>query len=125
MRLILPFFLTLLCVSCYTSERNCGEFKTGTFEFEAITGTEVFTTRIVRNDSIEIEYYNDQVDTARIRWINDCEYILKKVNPKNMSERKAIHIKILKTIETGYSFEFNKVGKSAKSKASARKISDR
>lgn len=115
---------TIILSSCYQVERNCADFKTGTFEFEAVSGTEIFTTRILRNDSIEIEYFNESVDTAEIRWINDCEYILKKLNPKNRAERKAIHIKILTTDGSNYNFEFNEVGKSQKSKATARKISD-
>ena len=120
-------FLTCLLVflglsSCYDVERNCTDFKTGTFEFEAVSGTEMFTTRIVRNDSIEIEYYNEKVDTALIRWINDCEYVLRKLNPRNMAEKKAIQIKILTTTDNGYSFEFKEVGKSTRSKANATRV---
>lgn len=122
-----PLFYLLLLFSlgsCYEVERNCSDFKTGTFTFEAVSGTEVFTTRIVRNDSIEVEYYQEKVDTAAIRWINDCEYVLRKLHPKNMSEEKAIHIKILTTRDNTYSFEFNEVGKPNKSRASAVKVSD-
>ena len=124
MRTILAASLLLLTTSCYQVERNCADFKTGTFTFEAISGTEIFTTRIVRNDSIEIEYYKESVDTASIRWINDCEYVLRKLNPKSMAEEKAIHIKILTTKDKTYSFEFNEVGKPNKSRASAVKVSD-
>ena len=125
MRLFYALPLLLLCISCYEVERNCADFKTGTFEFEAISGTELFTTRIIRNDSIEIEYFKDQVDTAEVRWINDCEYILKKLHPKNRAERKAIHIKILTTDGSQYNFEFNEVGQSIKRKATARKLSSK
>ena len=124
MRIHLLLIALITLTSCYNVERNCSNFKTGTFEFEAVSGTEIFTTRIIRNDSIEIEYYKESIDTAAIRWINDCEYVLKKLNPKNRAERKAIHIKILNTDGDNYNFEFNEVGKSQKSKASARKISE-
>jgi len=124
MRLLPYFSLLFLLFSCYEVERNCGDFRTGTFQFEAVSGTEVFTTRIERNDSIEIEYYKESIDTAEIRWINDCEYVLRKLNPKSMAEEKAIHIKILTTKDNSYTFEFNEVGKSGRSKATATKISN-
>lgn len=124
MRTFFAASLLILATSCYQVERNCSDFKTGTFTFEAVSGTEIFTTRIVRNDSIEIEYFKESVDTAEIRWINDCEYILRKLNPKNMAEEKAIHIKILTTKGNSYTFEFNEVGKPDKSRASAVKESN-
>ena len=124
MRTIFAASLLLLTTSCYQVERNCSNFKTGTFTFEAVSGTEIFTTRIVRNDSIEIEYFKESVDTAEIRWINDCEYVLRKLHPKSMADEKAIHIKILTTRDNTYTFEFNEVGKANKSRASAVKVSD-
>ncbi len=124
MRIVPPLLLLILLSSCYEVERNCADFRTGTFKFEAVSGTEVFTTRIERNDSMEIEYYKGSIDTAKIRWINNCEYVLRKLNPKNMAEEKAIHIKILTTSGNTYNFEFNEVGKSSKSRASAVKTSN-
>lgn len=120
------FFIIFLCClslsSCYETDRNCSNFKTGTFEFEAVSGTEVFKTTIVRNDSLEIDFFKGKSDTSTIRWINDCEYVLKKVNPKNQAEKKAILIKILTTDKKKYTFEFSEVGKSKASKATAKKI---
>lgn len=108
--------------SCYESERNCSDFKTGTFEFEAFSGTEVFKTTIIRNDSIEIDFFDGKSDTSSIRWINDCEYVLQKIHPKNQAEKKAVLIKILTTNKNNYTFEFSEVGKTKTSKATARKI---
>ncbi len=120
------FFIIVLCSlflsSCYETDRDCSDFKTGTFEFEALSGTEVFKTTIVRNDSLEIDFFKGKSDTSTIRWINDCEYVLKKVNPKNQAEKKAILIKILTTDKNKYTFEFSEVGKSKTSKATAKKI---
>jgi hypothetical protein len=107
--------------SCYHAERNCSDFKTGTFEFEAVVGTEVLTTTFVRNDSIEIDYFRGKSDTSSIRWINDCEYIVKKLNPRNRAEEKAIHMKILTTKGNEYQFEYNVVGDSKKQKGVAKK----
>jgi hypothetical protein len=117
--LLLPLFLF---TNCYEKERNCSDFKTGTFEFEALVGTEVFKTTITRNDSIEIDFFQGKRDTSSIRWINDCEYVLEKLNPKNQAEKKAILIKILTTENDTYTFEFSEVGKTNKSKATAIKV---
>lgn len=122
MRFFLALFSSFLLMGCYESERECADFKTGTFEFEALSGTEVYKTTIIRNDSIEIDYYQGKSDTSSIRWINDCEYVLKKINPKNQAEKKAILIKILTTQKGKYTFEFSEVGKTKTSKATAKMI---
>ena len=84
---IIFLFLHMSVISgCYRQERNCINFHTGTFEFEAFLDAELVKTTFVRNDSIEIDYFRGKSDTSSIRWINDCEYILQKLNPKNMSE---------------------------------------
>lgn len=127
MRVPKPIYLLLiiLCVACYQPERDCASFRTGTFTFEAVLGTEVETTTFVRNDTLEIDYFRGKADTASIRWINDCEYIVKKLNPKNRAEEKAIHMKILTTQGNTYTFEYNMVGDSKKAKGTATKTSDR
>ncbi len=122
MRFLFLFLLCLFCTSCYNVERNCEAFKTGTFEFEALVGTELMKTTFVRNDSIEIDYFRGKADTSSVRWINDCEYIVKQLNPKNKEEEKAIHMKILKTEGDTYTFEYKVVGASQKQKGTAKKI---
>lgn len=122
MRFLLILITIVSFSSCYNAERNCSKFRTGTFEFETLVGTEVQKTSFERNDSIEIDYYQGKADTSSIRWINDCEYIIKKLNPKNMAEEKAIHIKILTTDKDTYVFEYNIVGQTNKERGTARKI---
>lgn len=122
MRFLLTLIGFFLLSGCYESQRNCSDFKTGTYEFEALSGTEVFKTTIVRNDSIEIDYFQGKSDTSSIRWINNCEYVLKKMNPKSQAEKKAVLIKILTTDKNNYTFEFSEVGKNKTRKATARKI---
>ncbi len=121
MRFFLALLSFLLLAGCYETQRDCADFKTGTFEFEALSGTEVFKTTIIRNDSIEVDYFQGKTDSSSIRWINDCEYVLKKINPKNQAEKKAIHIKILTTDKDSYTFEFSEVGKTKSSKAKAKR----
>lgn len=116
--------LSFLSVSCYDMERDCKNFQTGTFEFEAFIDGELLKTTFVRNDSIEVDYFKGKSDTSSIRWINDCEYIVRKLNPKNMEERQAIHMKILYTEKDTYTFEYNLVGQNKKERGTARKVSD-
>lgn len=121
MRFILIFISFFLFVGCYNDERKCEDFKTGTFEFEALVGTELFKTTIIRNDTLEVDYYQGKADSSSIRWINDCEYIIKKINPKNQAEKKAIQIKILSTNKDEYTFEFREVGKVNSSQGTAKR----
>jgi len=117
---LLPILLVL--ISCYNVNRNCKDFKTGKFQSEiTINGVKKQTTSI-RNDSIVIETYEGKTDTASIRWINDCEYILQKINPKSSAEKKAISIKILTTSENSYTFEFGIVGNNIRQKGNAKRI---
>lgn len=122
MRFLLLLLSFFLLQSCYHVERNCSDYKTGTFKFEALVGTELLTTTFVRNDSIEIDYFRGKADTSTVRWINDCEYIVQKKNPKNQAEKKAIHMKILSTSANEYHFEYNTVGTSKKEKGIAKRV---
>lgn len=114
--------LAILLASCYPQERNCQDFKTGKFRFEHEVDGVKKVTEFVRNDSIEIETYDGRVDTATVRWINDCEYILQKKRPRNRAERKAVSIKILTTTKNSYTFEFGLVGSDAKQKGTVTKL---
>ena len=106
MKLLRIILLSILLTSCYSAERNCDEFKTGEFQFNyTIDGVEK-TGRFVRTDTLNIDYYDGKVDTSSVRWINDCEFILKKINPKSNSEKDAIHMKILSTTNNSYTFEY-------------------
>lgn len=121
---ILSLPLLLFVVSCYNVEHNCKDFKTGKFRFEyEVDGVEK-TTMFERNDSIEIETFEGKTDTASIRWVNDCEYILKKLHPKNMAEEKAIGMKILSTSGNTYIFEFGIVGADQKQRGTVTKLEE-
>ena len=108
--------------SCFQPERNCSDFKTGTFEFESYLEGELVKSRFVRNDSIEIDYFRGKTDTSSIRWINNCEYIISNLNPTNRAEEKPIHIKILTTEGNTYTFEYGLVGESKKQKGTVIKV---
>jgi hypothetical protein len=120
--LLLPLLLSL--AACYNVEHNCKDFKTGKFRFDYKVDGVTKTTLFERNDSIEIETFEGKTDTASIRWVNDCEYILKKLHPKNMAEEKAIGMKILSTSGNTYTFEFGMVGVDQKQKGTVTKLED-
>jgi hypothetical protein len=124
MKKIILLPLLLLLMSCYDVERNCKDFKTGKFKFEYEVNGVKKIALFERNDSIEIETFEGKTDTASIRWVNDCEYVLLKLHPKNMAEEKAIAMKILTTSKNSYTFEFGMVGLDAKQKGTVTKISD-
>lgn len=112
--LLLVFAITL--ISCYDQETRCEDYKTGTFSFEQEINGKKETSMFTRNDSLQIETFRAKTDTSSVRWINDCEFILQKLKPKNMLEKKAIHIKILTTTKKNYTFEYSFVGDANKQK---------
>jgi len=112
------FFFVILCAlgltSCYQPERDCASFKTGTFTFEYNVNGEKKHSEFVRTNKYSIEHYENKIDTATVRWLNNCEFIL---TPSN--KQTPIHYKILSTTNNSYTFEYNVVGKSIKSKGTA------
>jgi hypothetical protein len=114
--------IALLFTGCYERERICTDFKTGKFKYEYTIGDKKHTSVFERTADLEIANIEGHIDTTSIRWINDCEYVGQKVNPKNMHEKKAVHIKILSTTENSYNFEFNIVGEHNKQKGTVTKI---
>lgn len=122
MKKIILILLLIPFVSCFNVERNCADFKTGTFSFsQQINGKEK-TATFVRTENLQIETFEGKIDSASVRWVNDCEYVLQKLNPKNREEKKAIAIKILSTTKKAYTFEYNFVGESKKMKGNAVKL---
>ena len=118
--------VVLIIFSCYNQERNCKNFQSGTFEFESISSKgDTLKTTFIRSHNLEIDYFNKKVDSSYVNCVSECECILKKVNPKNLSERKSIQMKILSTSNNEYVFEYSYVGDvKNKNRGKARKTSD-
>lgn len=119
---IVPFLLAFSLISCYEQERNCKDFKTGKFTSETTIEGKKLTTEFERNDSIQIETYKGKIDTFKVRWLNDCEYVMQNANPKSMKEKKAILVRMLTTKGKTYTFEYSFVGDGKKQKGSVTKI---
>ncbi len=118
----LIFLIPFILLSCYNQQRNCTDFKNGKFEFTQEIEGKTETSTFERIDSLQIETFRGKTDTSTVRWVNDCEFILQKLHPKNREERKAIHMKILTTTENSYTFEYSFVGETQKQKGTVTKI---
>jgi hypothetical protein len=121
-KLLILLSAGILFASCYQQERNCKDFKTGKFRAEFEVDGKKHVSEFQRTENLEIEMVNGKVDSTAIRWVNDCEYIGTKVNPKNMQEQKAVQIKILTTADDSYTFEFSLVGDAQKQKGTVTRI---
>ena len=107
-RLILLLFVMN---SCSFPERDCVKFQTGTFEFKSISEDgDTLITKFTRTKNLEIGFFNEKIDSNSVKWVSDCECIYKKVNPKSLSEKKSVQMKILSTNENSYTFEYSFVG---------------
>lgn len=122
MKKITLFLLILTFVSCYQVEHNCKDFKTGKFEFAQEIKGEKKTSIFERTENLQIETFNGKTDTASIRWISECEFVLEKLHPKNMQEKKAISMKIISTKNKTYIFEYSFVGNDQKQRGTVTKL---
>ena len=95
----------LLCLpflySCYQPERDCKSYKTGVFRFNYEIGDSIKTGRFVRDESYSVDYYDDNIDSATVRWFNDCEFVLQDIRSK-----AAIQYKIISTTDSSYTFQY-------------------
>ena len=121
----MKFLLLILFLSffnCYQTTRNCKDFKTGEFYSEVTLNGKLYKSKFIRTKDLQVEIYNNKIDSSQLRWINDCEVVFKTINPKNMAEQKDIHLKILTTTDSSYTFEYSYVGDIKKQKGVAYKI---
>jgi hypothetical protein len=123
MKQTLLFLLAISFLSCQKQpECNPKEFKTGKFEFtQEVNGKKEITT-FERTEKLQIETYKGRTDTASVRWVNDYEFILQKLHPRNMVEKKAISMRFLTTKGKTYTFEYSFVGESKKQIGTVTKI---
>ncbi len=117
--------LSLLFISCYSVDRNCIEFRTGSYEFSTSINDSIVKSTFIRTDNYEIEQFKGVKDSSTIRWVNECEFILTKINPKTNQEKRPIRIKILRTYGNSYDFEYSQVNNPQKiNRGTVNKISD-
>ena len=115
--------LAILSVSCDNPERNCQDYQIGNFFTETSVNDKTYKSTFSRmRNGIQIEEFEGKVDSSNVRCVNDCEIILSPINPKSLNEKKNILIKILKTTDSSYTYEYSYLGNSKKLKAEAIRI---
>ena len=102
-KIVLIISIIVLVISCKDEPLSADRFKSGTFEIPAGKGYE--KTIIVRKDSLQIETYEDRIDTLSISWKNNFNYTLKMIHPKTAIDEDPIHIKITNIEKNSYEFE--------------------
>ncbi len=98
------FTLIITCLlfsSCYQPERDCKNYKTGSFKFTYELGEIVKEGKFTRDEKYSVDYYENKIDSATVRWFNDCEFVLQDLNSKT-----AIHYKIISTTDSSYTFQY-------------------
>lgn len=119
------FPLVLLLSGCFSRSLECEKFKTGTFQYETYADGEIIQAEIVRNDSLEIDYFDkNNPDTSKIRWINNCEYVLKKYKPKDATEKQSFRMQIIETEKNSYTFQFSQLGEKTTKEFTATRLTD-
>ena len=114
------FLIILLIVSCNEAPKTANIFKIG--KYKTILEDSETTSTAVRNDSIQIETYDNKKDTFSIRWINNFEYILLKKNPKSKLDSTPFHVKITAIKKNSYNFKAYYKGSNFKQKGKAVKL---
>ena len=107
--MIKRLFILFLLTSCYSVDRDCENFKMGEFEFTYKLNDTIQRSLFTRTLDYEIEEFNSVIDSSSISWVNDSEFVLTKVNPKTNQEKRPVRIKIIRTYENSYDFEYSSV----------------
>jgi hypothetical protein len=113
-KIFYSLLITSFLLSCDQPERNCQEYKTGTFSFNYIVNGEEKLGTFTRDQNYSVEYYDNKIDSAAVKWVNDCEFVLQDVKSK-----ASVHMKILSTTDNSYTFEYSLVGDAKKIRGTA------
>lgn len=124
MRTVFTFlsFCFLIAWSCGQERMNINSLKQGTFK-TVLDDSELSSTAF-RKDSIQIESFNNKLDTFKIFWKNDFEYVLTKTHPKTLLDSTPFYVKIIEVKQNSYSFVASYKGSNFKQKGTAVKLED-
>ena len=78
------------------------------FRFNYVVDGVEKTSYFKRTDSFNINYYDNKIDSSRVKWINRCEFVLYEINSKSTIRKSPIQYKILTTNDSTYTFEYSK-----------------
>ncbi len=95
-------FLAIL--SCKQREKlDVENFKHGIFEILADEKYEKTTFK--RIGDLQIEYYENRIDTLSIHWKNNFNYTLQMLHPKSKLDNEPINVKLKAITNDSYDFE--------------------
>lgn len=100
-KIIALLSIGLFFSSCYSPERNCKDYKTGKFKFTYELNGIKKEGKFIRDNKFSVDYYEDKIDSASIRWYNDCEFVL-----QDLKSKIAIQYKIISTTDSSYTFQY-------------------
>jgi hypothetical protein len=121
MRYFSALFLSLVLASCLkNSSGSVEDFRVG--RFKTILEENEAVSMAVRNDSLQIETYQQATDTFEIRWLDPFEYVLRKKNPKTLLDSTDFHVKITGISNDSYEFKAFYSGSNFQQKGTAYKI---
>ncbi len=121
MRFILALIFVLTLSSCLkNSSGSVEDFRTGTFK--TVLEDNESVSMAVRNDSLQIETYEQVKDTFAITWLDPFEYVLRKKNPKTLLDSTDFHVKIIGISGDSYNFKAYYSGSNFQQKGTAYKI---
>lgn len=118
---LLLILIVLLMFSCQNkTQTNIDSFKKG--NFKTVLNDRNITSFAIRNDSLQIETFDNKKDTFYIKWKNDFEYILLKKNPKDLLDSTPFYVKINGIKKNSYTFKAYHKGSNFKQEGTAYKI---
>jgi len=121
MNKLLSLFTLIILFSCQNKpEINIKSFRYG--NYKTVLDYKNITSYAQRNDSLQIETYDNKKDTFYIEWVNNFEYILLKKNPKSLIDSTPFHVKITEIKKNSYNFSAYHKGSKFKQKGTAFKI---
>jgi len=121
MKKLLILIFGLLIFSCIDdSKKKPNNFKTG--HFKTVLEDSEIISYATRNDSLQIETYDNKKDTFFIEWVDSFEYILLKKNPGSLLDSTPFHVKITGVKKNSYNFNAYYKGSNFKQKGEAFKI---
>lgn len=113
--------LSIFLFSCQEKPKiKPNNFKTG--KYKTVLDDNKITSFAERNDSIQIETFENKNDTFHIKWVNSFEYILLKKNPKTLLDSTPFHVKITAVKKDSYNFKAYYKGSKFKQKGTAYKL---
>ncbi len=102
MKYIIAILFTSLIGCNNTSNLTPKQLRIGTFE--TFLDDNSATSIASRNDTIQIELYNQKRDTFYIDWKSNFEYVLRRKNPKTALDKTDFVVKITGVHKNSYTF---------------------